>query len=68
MRDGFAEASEIPTKVLNVLDWAESSSVDPSQNMFELVLPTIPDEEVLKEEESRKFWNPLLKQVVESLD
>lgn len=36
--------------------------------MFDLVMSTIPKEEILKKEKSHKFCNPIFDQVVKCLD
>lgn len=48
-------ASKIWTEVLNVLKGSASPSVNLSQTMFDLVMYTLPREEVLKERKSKNF-------------
>lgn len=55
MPDGIADDSEMPTEVLNALEWPASFSTAPSQMMFDLVMFTFPEEEVLTEKKNQKL-------------
>lgn len=52
MLDGVEDASIIEKEVFNVLEGLGSILVEPFQTMFDLVTPSFPGEEVLKEEKS----------------
>lgn len=50
MLHGFADAVEVSYDTLNSQGRPESFSVEPSQEMFELMITTFPAEEVLSTE------------------
>lgn len=53
---------------MNGLKQPESLSVGPLQTKFDPVVSTFSKEEVLKQEENGRLWNPTVKHIVESLD
>lgn len=53
-------ALKIPTDVLNTLERPAFFSVEPSQNMFDLVMRTFPGQDVLKARKSRNLSNAVV--------
>lgn len=42
--------------------------MEPLQRKFDLVMSTVPAEEVVKDENNRKFWNPIVNHTMRKLD
>lgn len=66
--DGLADASKIPTKMLNVFEHPELFSLERLQTMFDEVTFIFRRKEVLDEKVNCNLCNQIVKQSMESLD
>lgn len=68
MVNGFADALELPTDMLNVLEWPALFSMEPLQTIFDLLISTFPLEEVIKTNKDQNLCSLLVNHSVESVD
>lgn len=68
VHDVFSDAPELLINVSNMFRLLPLFSTEQLQTIFDLVLSTLPGEEVLMEERSTKLWNLTLRHAVKSLN
>lgn len=55
MLDGIADASKLPTEVLNILQRPASFLKEPTQTMFDLVMCAVPGDDALVEKKNQNL-------------